>query len=191
MNCADLGRWLDAGSPAEAHLEAMAHARICAHCAAALRAMDEIEETLAAAPAPAPAGFADRVMARVAATPRARMPVFELLPFLQTFPWWVRVMREPASVLALLLASVLVARGDRLFALATGGAAQLAAWLARTFPGTGVVSPAGGTVDPWFQPVVLSSLAMAAAPLLLMGSRLLYSWSATLVGPRRARPRGR
>jgi hypothetical protein len=195
MNCTELGRWLDEGSPAESHVAAMAHARICARCAQALRAMDELESWLASAPPPAPEGFTHRVMAQVAATTqgRGRIPITEMLPFFQTFPWWVRVMLEPASLLAVLLASVLALRGDRLFALATSGGVQLAAWLTRILHDSGTAAPAPGAMEGWgsllLQPTVLTCVALGAAPLLLMGSRLLYGWSATLVGPRRPRSR--
>jgi len=193
MNCTDLDRWLDDGSPAASHVEAMAHARVCARCLAGLGATDELEALLGSPPAPAPAGFAGRVMARVAATAqvRSRIPVSELLPLFQTFPWWVRVALEPASLLAMLLASVLVWRGDALFALATGGAVQLVAWLAQTLSATGsTAAPAGGASPVaaiWLQPTVLTSIVLGAAPPALMASRLLYRWSATLVAPRHNR----
>ena len=200
MNCRDVDRWLDEGgsaaSPAESHLEAMAHARICARCLAALAATDELERLLAAPSVRAPAGFAGRVMARVARTRQAgaRIPVADLLPFFQTVPWWVRVTLEPATLLATLLASVMLWQGDRLFALATGGAAQLAAWLAQTLPAPIAVTLPGfsslGEPRPiaaiWLQPQVLTCIALGIVPLALLGSRLLYRWSASLVGPRRA-----
>lgn len=197
MNCHGLDRWLDDGSPEALHVEAMAHARICAHCMATLRAVDELETILAAPPLPAPGGFNGRVMARVGATAQVRsgIPVFELLPFFQTFPWWVRVALEPASLLAALLASLLVLRGDALFALATGGAAQLAAWLAPVGVPSATASGPVGAADPLastlLQPTVLTCIVLGASPLVLMGSRLLYGWSATLVGPRHLHPRAR
>ena len=192
MTCRDLERWLDDGGAPERYVEAMAHARICAHCSGALGNVDELETLLAAPSAPAPAGFAARVMARVALTPqvRGRIPVTELLPFFQTVPWSVRLALEPASLLALLLASALVWRGDRLFALASSGAIQLAAWLARSLHAAGPApAPATAPVDTiWLQPLVLTCIALGAAPLALMGSRLLYRWSATLAGPHHVRP---
>jgi hypothetical protein len=197
MTCRDLERWLDDGGAPERYVEAMAHARICAHCSAALGTVDEMETLLAMRTAAAPAGFATRVMARVALTPQmpTRIPVTELLPFFQTVPWWVRLALEPASLLALLLASVLVWRGDMLFALASSGAVQLAAWLAQSLPASGpgpvpAVDP-GPVAVIWLQPVVLTCIALGAAPLALMGSRLLYRWSAALAGPHHTRPVGR
>src|SRR5262245_47329091 len=100
MTCADLDRWLDQGSPTRSYVEAMAHARICARCLAALRATDELETGLAAGPRTVPAGFMNRVMARVATTPQlpARIPLADLLPYFQAQPWWVRMALEPAAL---------------------------------------------------------------------------------------------
>jgi len=193
MTCRDLERWLDDGGAPGRYVEAMAHARICAHCSAALGAVDELESLLGEPSAPAPTGFTSQVMARVALTPQApaRIPITELLPFFQTVPWWVRVALEPASLLAMLLASALVWRGDALFALASSGAVQLAAWLAQAMPVTGPVPAPTIASDPvaafWLQPTVLTCIALGAAPLALMGSRLLYHWSATWAGPHHAR----
>lgn len=186
MTCRDLERWLDDGGAPERHVEAMAHARICAHCSATLGGMDELEDLLARPAATAPSGFADRVMATVALNPQrpVRIPVMELLPFFPTVPWWVRVAFEPASLLALLLASALVWRGDALFALASGGAAQLAVWLAHTLP-IAVPSPAPGPVGTLLlRPAASAGLLLALVPLVVMGSRVLYLWSAAAVGPR-------
>lgn len=193
MTCSELERWLDDGGAPERYVEAMAHARICARCSAALGTVDELETLLATRTTPAPAGFAGRVMARVALTPqvRARIPVTELLPFFQTVPWWVRLALEPASLLAILLASLLVWRGDALFALASSGAVQLAAWLARALPAAGAAPGPAAPPDPvtgmLLQPVVLTCIALGAAPLALMGSRVLYRWTESLAGPHHGR----
>ena len=123
---------------------------------------------------------------------RARIPVTELLPFFQTVPWWVRLALEPASLLAILLASMLIWRGDALFALASTGAVQLAAWLAQAMPPAVAVQPPALQPDPvatlWLQPLVLTCIALGAAPLALMGSRVLYRWTETLAGPQHTRP---
>jgi hypothetical protein len=190
MHCRDVERWLDEGGPASSQVDAHAHARVCARCQASLAAVDELQDLLQSPGVPAPRDFADRVMARVAQTRQAGalIPVIELLPFFPPVPWWVRVALEPASLLAMLLASVLIWQGDRLFALATGGAVQLAAWLAQTLPAgtaSGAARPAADAV--WLQPAALTCMALGALPLALMGSRLLYRWSASLVGPRHAR----
>lgn len=187
MTCGELERWLDDGGAPDRYLEAMAHARICAHCSAALGALDGLETMLAERPVAAPPGFTARVMAAVASTPQvpARIPVTELMPFFQTVPWWVRLAIEPASVLALLLASVLLWRGDTLFALASTGAVHLAAWLTQAMPAAGAVSAPGPTDAIWLQPLVLTCIAVGMAPIAIMASRLLYRWSASLAGPHR------
>lgn len=190
MTCRDLERWLDDGGAPERYVEAMAHARICARCTATLGGVDELERLLERASLGTPAGFTERVMAKVALTRQApaRIPVMELLPFFQTVPWWVRVALEPASLLSLLLASALVWRGDALFGLASGGAAQLAAWIARTLP-IAVPSPDPGAVGALLlQPTVAAGFALAVVPLVVMASRALYHWSAAIVGPHH-RPR--
>ena len=192
MNCAELERWLDDGGAPERYVEAMAHARICAHCSATLGGVDELETLLATPAARAPEGFAARVMARVAETRQspARIPVMELLPFFQTVPWWVRVAVEPASLLAMLLASALIWRGDALFGLASSGAGTLTAWLAAALQAPLPVPALGsGPADGlWVTPLMLTCIAVGAAPLALMGSRVLYRWSATLVAPHPHRP---
>lgn len=196
MNCHDVDRWLDDGAPQSLQVEAMTHARICAHCLATLRAVDELETLLVTPPA-APPGFTDRVMTRVADVTQqpTRIPVMELLPLVRTFPWWLRVALEPASLLAALLASVMVLRGDALFALAAGGALRLAGWLTQVTAPSPVAPAPVGAPDPLvaalLQPTVLTCLVVGAAPLVLMGSRLLYGWSATLVGPRQPHTRAR
>lgn len=194
MTCRDLERWLDDGGAPEHYVEAMAHARICARCAATLGGVDELE-TLLARPAAAPRGFADQVMARVAITPQApaRIPVMELLPFFQTVPWWVRVALEPASLLAMLLASALVWRGDALFALASSGAGHVTAWLARALQAPlPLPSLEPGTIGAVLvQPAMVTGIALAVVPLTLMLSRFLYQWSAEVAGRHPGRLRAR
>lgn len=187
MNCRELDHWLDEGAAPERDREAMAHARICSRCSTTLGGVDELERLLAAPAAAMPAGFTERLMTRVARTPQvpSRIPVMELLPFFPTVPWWVRVAIEPASLLAMLLASVLLWRGEALFALASGGTVQLASWIA-----AGLSAPLP-TLDPGavgatlIQPTVAAGIALALIPLVVMGSPALYRWSAALVGPHR------
>jgi hypothetical protein len=191
VNCRELDRWLDDGGAPEHYLEAMAHARICARCSATLGGVDELERMLAGPSAAMPEGFTERLMARVATTPQVtiRIPVMELLPFFQTVPWWVRVAVEPASLLAILLASALLWRGEALFALASAGAIQFVAWIARGLS-VPLPSPDPAVGAALIQPTVAAGIALAVIPLVVMGSHALYRWSAALVGPH-ARLRGR
>ena len=188
MTCRELERWLDDGGAPERYLEAMAHARICAHCSATLAGVDEMEDLLARPAVVTPADLTERIMAKVAVTPQvpARIPVMEVLPFFQTVPWWVRIAVEPASLLALLLAAALVWRGDTLFALATGGAATLASWIARALSAP-LPSPDPAVGNFILNPNVLTAIALGVAPLAFMASRAIYRWSAQMAG----RPRGR
>jgi hypothetical protein len=137
-----------------------------------------LDETLSAAPPPAPEGFAARVMARVAVTaqerPRLSLDTFPLAPAL---PWWVRATFEPASVLATVVAAILLWRGAALSGLVAAASNQLVGWLGAR-PLTVPVAPL------WLEPTTLAATALAAAPLLLLLARQLYRWSADLVGPR-------
>lgn len=209
MNCHDLDRWLDDGGPDAGRAAVLAHARTCARCAAALAHADALEMALCAAPPAAPTGFADRVMARVAGATQARVriPVMEPLPLLRTFPWWVRLALEPATLLAALLASVLAWRGDALFTLAGGAAVHLDAWLASS-----VASWVARWLAPWLasaapvpapatasgplatlllQPTILTCMVIGAVPLAWMMSQVLFRWSASLAGPHHLHPRTR
>ena len=182
MNCHEFERWLDEGSPEAHRADALAHARACSRCAASLRAADEIEALLAAAPA-VREGFADRVMLRVGATaqlsPRASR--LELLQLTPAIPWWVRVTLEPACILSLMLVAVLVWRGNALFALAATTAAHVGSWL--------TVTASSGAGAPWSHPVVLTCIVLGAAPLAFMASQQISHWSESLVGPRHLRLR--
>jgi hypothetical protein len=190
VNCQALDRWLDDGGPDAGRAAAVAHARTCERCAAALAHADALELALSATPSAAPAGFTDRVMARVADASQVRVgiPVMEMLPLLRTFPWWVRLALEPATVLAALIASVLVWRGDALFALAGVGAVRLSSWVASSitplFASVAVPASPGPLATLLLQPTVLTCLVIGSVPLAWMMSQVLFGWSATLVGPR-------
>ncbi len=197
MKCHALDRWLDDGAPDAGRADAVGHARTCARCAAALARAEALELALSASPPAAPTGFAGRVMSRVADARqvRAGIPVMELLPLLRTFPWWVRLALEPATLLAAFLASVLVVRGDALFALARSGAAHLASWLAAGLASAAPVPPPVPSVDPLttllLQPTILTCLVIGAVPLAWMMSQVLFGWTSGLVGPHRLHTRTR
>src|SRR5205814_3319291 len=183
MTCDAFERWLEDDRPEADRADALLHTRECRRCAAALRAVEAIESTLAAPPA-APGGFADRVMVRVAVTPQRRpfVPALDAFPLAPALPWWVRAAFEPACVLATVVVAVLLWQGTVLSALVAALAQQLVAWLS--------VSPAL-TVPMWVQPMTLAGAGLAAAPLVFMLSQQLYHWSADLFGPRHAAVRAR
>ncbi len=104
-DCAGFERWLDEGTPPDGAVEARAHADACARCAAALAMARELDDALARAAVRAPAGFAARVMERVA---RARIERLASLLATDTLPWWVRAAAEPAAAISLALAALVL-----------------------------------------------------------------------------------
>lgn len=178
MNCARFDRWLDGGRAADAEAEARTHARGCARCAAAREASLELEVALGAAP-PAPAGFADRVMARVADTPQgaaaaalAPAPVRALLD-LPALPWWVRAAIEPGALLAAAASALLLGWGGPLFhraSLASG-------WISQALAHAPAM-PAPTEMDPRVMWVV----TLAFAPAVAWASLRFYAWGRRLAG---------
>lgn len=111
MNCAEFERWLDQGRPDEERAPATVHRETCGTCGERLAAQLALEEALRQRLAVAPAAFTDRVMARL--PERAFRP--GLAPDLDpVFPWWIRAVQEPATVLALLTAALFLGTGTLL-----------------------------------------------------------------------------
>jgi hypothetical protein len=161
MTCDDFRRWLDGGGVSGPG--PLAHAARCRRCEALLRAARAVHEGLAAASgseAPAPAGFADRVMARVAAADAARR---RAAPALVRDPiaWWVRAAAEPATALALLAAGLLAWNWDALWRAARDATALR-------------VETAAGA----------PGLALGLLPVVLLGSAWLYRATQSWVVPR-------
>lgn len=113
MNCAGFEQWLDDGTPpAEAEL-ARSHALRCPACARAWEAQRSVDSLLDEGLAPAPPLFADTVMARIMAEGKAR-GTRSIDPEGAELPWWIRLFAEPSTVLALVIASLLVGWGGKL-----------------------------------------------------------------------------
>ena len=113
MNCLEFERLLDEGAPEWLPEAALAHARTCASCAASLARARSLERALErhfSADVPPPAGFADRVMARVE---RGEARGVRWLALPSALPWWTRAALEPGVVLALATVALFVWRGDR------------------------------------------------------------------------------
>ena len=113
MNCLAFERLLDEGAPDRLPAEALAHARECEACARSLARARSLEQALEAhfSEAPeVPAGFADRVMARVE---RGEARGVRWLALPSALPWWTRAALEPGVVLALATVALFVWRGDR------------------------------------------------------------------------------
>jgi len=122
--CLAVERWLDRGEPDALPAAVRAHVDTCARCERSVARARSLERALArrfppAPPIEPPAGFADRVLARVQAA-EARGIRWLTLP--DALPWWTRVAAEPGVVLASIVAALVLWRGDRLLA------ASRAAW---------------------------------------------------------------
>jgi hypothetical protein len=185
MRCEDFESWLDEGMPERARAEgAPDHATRCARCAASLAAAREIETMIATPAIAAPAGFAGRVMSRVAAARVARLA--PLAPWLETdpMPWWVRAAAEPPVVLAAAVAALVVWRADLLLGLALSAASWLTGAL-RDAPGRAADSIArasGPAAVAVADPAVQLGLMLALASLLAVASFPLYRWCERAAG---------
>lgn len=174
MNCEAFERWLDDGRLETSEAAMHAHAATCAPCGTALAAMLELEHALESASTPAPLHFTDRVMNRVSEQ-RACAADRSVEPALA---WWVRAAADPAAALALVVAALLLWRGEALWreglALAAS-AAHLATAAARVTPAL----PA-----PLQAPYVSLAFALALAPLAMWGALRLYAWGERACAPR-------
>lgn len=186
MDCLAFERLLDEGTPHRLSAPALAHARECARCERSLARARSLERALerefTSEPAPAdavPAGFTDRVLARVEKG-EARGVRWLALP--EALPWWVRAAADPAALLAFGVAALIVWRGEQLLLSARTwhvDPARAAAWLADAtrFSGLDAVAgalaaallPAGGT--PWAATGVVLGLVPVCVLLSIAGWR--------------------
>ena len=121
-NCLAFERLLDQGTPQALPAAALAHARDCARCERSLARARSLERALerhftrepAAADA-VPAGFTDRVMARVE---RGEARGVRWLALPEALPWWVGAAADPAVLLACAVAALILWRGERLLVAA-------------------------------------------------------------------------
>ncbi len=132
IHCLAFERLLDEGEPRRLPAWALEHARECVHCAHSLARARSLERALerhfaseSAADA-VPAGFTDRVMARVM---RGEARGVRWLALPDALAWWVRSAMDPAVVLACALAALVLWRG-------AGLVAAMRAWVAAE-PATG------------------------------------------------------
>jgi hypothetical protein len=172
MDCERFERWLDEGREEEAGAEG--HAASCARCGAALAAARVLDAALEQSTVVAPAGFAERVMERVARARVARRLTWiepELLP------WWVRAAAEPATALSLALAALVLWQYPLLARLAT------AAFQALASPAVGTLmlqwSAPRLTLDlsAFSDPFVFAGLVLAGLPLAWWAGLAVYHWS--------------
>ena len=189
MNCLAFERFLDEGAPDQLLAEALAHVRECEACARSLARARSLERALEAhfsSEPEVPAGFADRVMARVS---RGESRGVRWLALPNPVPWWTGAALEPRVVLALAVMALFVWRGDRWLAGARAAWDGFAAaprlahdgWLA---VGLGPLSDAFARA---FAPVTGGSLlvqlgfALGVAPLLLLAGWLAWRAGERLV----------
>jgi len=174
MNCEAFERWLDDGRLESSAPAMHAHAAECARCGAALAAMLELEHVLESAATPAPAHFTERVMSRIREQ-RARATDRSVEP---AFSWWVRAAADPVSALALVVASLLLWRGEALWRVGLA----LAAGTAHLLSAAGRATPA--LPAPFHDRYVGLGFALALAPLVLWGALRLYTWGERACAPR-------
>jgi hypothetical protein len=179
MDCGTFERWLDQGMPAEDAAAARRHAADCRRCAVSLAEYDAIEALLAAPAAHAPAGFSERVMARISTGP---LPV-PVAPVAGTVAWWLRAAMDPAAVLALALAALLTWRWDSLWALASAASGAIAGWPVGGPGGSGLPEAVGNVLRMLARPEVALGIDIGVACVLLLATPGIYR--ATL---RRASP---
>ena len=110
MRCDELNRWLDEGAPESGAAVARAHAAVCADCAGAIEAFDSLELALAS-PAPTlpnAASFTALVMEQLERPGFSAAPAVSPAPTPAPTPWWVALLSEPAFVVALVAAIILL-----------------------------------------------------------------------------------
>ena len=182
-SCERFERWLDEGRPAAGGAEARAHSESCVRCAAALEAALELDTLLAAAPSPTPVGFTAGVMQRIAVARPAHAGLArraEPVPAATSaFDWWVRAAADPGAALALVLAALLVWRGDAVVAFASRGFSALPgqAWLSGL---AGAAAALAQTLEPG-RTGAWGPIGIAVLMTLPWASWLLFRWSESLV----------
>jgi len=172
--CERFARWLDEGMPESAAADHDGHAASCARCAAALAAARALEAALAQPAPAAPAGFAERVMKRVAQAPLVR-PVTWIDADL--LPWWVLAAAEPASALAVALGALVVWQHAALARLAAATSQALGGPAAVAFVQQLAAPRLAPGLAAFTDPLVVSGLALATLPLAWWAGMAVYHWS--------------
>ncbi len=176
VSCAELESWLDAGMPQADAGEARGHAAACGRCAAALAAAEELEVLLLTGPAPAPLDFTERVMVQLGESSE-RAPA---LPVRASLPWWIRAAAEPAAVLAMLVAGLLLWRWEALWSLTRAAATGLAQGAGAALAGWAGVALARAGAGALGRPAVQLGLELALLCLALVSFPALYRWTSSL-----------
>jgi len=169
VKCAEFHRWLDHGRPGEAAAAATAHASSCTACAQRLAAEEVIDRLLAEPGLAAPAGFTDRLMARLPARPMAPVPLVG-----PATPWWLRAATDPAALLAFSLTGLVAWLGGALWQAGSGSGRWLTDVLVRGAHSAGLA----GAIDLFRGREMLLGLELALACLWLLAAPSFVRWTA-------------
>ena len=174
MDCERFERWLDEGLREATGAGARAHAASCARCAAALVTARALDAALERSATVAPAGFAERVMERVALARQARLLAW-IEP--EVLPWWVRAAAEPATALSLALGALVLWQYPVLARFAAAALQALASPAVATF--VHQLSAPRFTLDlsAFSNPFVLTGLVLAGLPFAWWSGLAVYHWS--------------
>jgi hypothetical protein len=174
MDCGRFERWLDEGMGADAGAEGHAHAASCARCAAALATARALDAALERSALVAPAGFAGRVMERVA---RARMA--RLLAWIEpeVLPWWVRAAAEPATALSLALGALVLWQYPTLARFAAAAFQVLASPAVAAFMQQLAAPRLTIDLSISSDPFVFTGLVLAGLPFAWWAGLAVYHWS--------------
>ena len=193
--CDGVERWLNDGMPPRDAAEARSHARRCAGCAQAVAdavALEAMLATAATTARPAPAGFTDAVMARVAAERDEAGVRVATRGTPATPPWWLVFASEPGAAVALVMVPAVAAialflPNVREF-LVTSAQLVIASSLGSAVSGATAASADASALLNAMSPVARGLLAIGLVPLLLWSVLVAPTWLAAAMSPRRGSP---
>ena len=174
MDCERFERWLNEGREEEAGAEAHVHAASCARCGAALAAARALDAALGCSSIVAPAGFAERVMERVARARQARLLTW-IEP--EVLPWWVRAAAEPATALSLTLAALVLWQYPVLARFAAAAFQALASPAVAAFMHELAAPRFTLDLSVFSDPFVFAGLVLAGLPFAWWAGLAVYHWS--------------
>ena len=185
VTCEIFDRWLDDGTPAGPEAAAFeAHAAGCVRCSSEWAAARAVESELRHAIVPAPHGFTEAVMARVA-TASAVTSEVRVQELASVMPWWSKALAQPATVLAFTVAALALWRREALMAAGIAFAQHASAWLSTAVNSAPPsLPPTFGLAETLARPDVMLGFVLAIAPALAWGSWQLWRWGEERVAGR-------